>query len=294
MPENSFFYIGDFKLGYGNFDLPPILIGTIFYQGQTLIERGNSAKFDREKAKKRINAQKALSEQYKLPSLIEISAYEPNSMIEYLKFYLGNFNPPFVLGGAFEARMAGIQYLHDQGIEPNDYIYNSISNLKNPKEVNAIQNFKIKNIVILILGSANMSSTQRFAYITDKSQPNNQSLISGLKERGVQRILIDGGVIDLESLAHILETQQIISKSLKVPVGTAPSLFLFKYSSPRLNARFHTRYRRASIMSIASLFSNFLFYGAIEDAKECFASVYQARAFGNMLKDHNIKLFHSF
>ena len=294
MPENSFFYIGDIKVGYGHFDLPPILIGTIFYQGQTLIERGNSAQFDKEKAKKRIDAQKGLSEQYKLPSLVEISAHEPNSMIAYLKFFLENYEPPFVLGGTFEARMAGIQYLHDQGIEPDDYIYNAISNLKNPQEVNGIQKFRIKNIVILILGSTNMTSTQRFAYITDKNQPNNQSLVTGLKEIGVQRILIDGGVIDLESLAHILETQQIISSSLKLPVGTAPSLFLFKYSSPRLNARFHTRYRRASIMSFASLLSNFIFYGAIEDATECFASVYQARAFRNMLKDHNIKLFHPF
>jgi tetrahydromethanopterin S-methyltransferase subunit H len=148
--------------------------------------------------------------------------------------------------------------------------------------------------VVLILGSRNMTATQRFAYLTEKNQPHGLSILNGLKELGVKNILIDGGVIDIESLAHILETQKIISESLKYPVGTAPGLFLFKFSSPRLNIKFHTRYRRASIMAIASFFSNFLFYGAIEDAKESFASVYQARMFRNTLKDLNIKLFHSF
>jgi hypothetical protein len=43
-------------------------------------------------------------------------------------------------------------------------------------------------------------------------------------------------------------------------------------------------------MFIASWYSNFLFYGAIEDAAECFASAHQAIDFKKTLKTHNIKL----
>jgi tetrahydromethanopterin S-methyltransferase subunit H len=293
MLQNSFYTIGTIKIGYGDFVLPPVMIGTLFYQGQTLIDRKNPTNFNREKAKKRINTQINLSKQYKLPHLIEISANEPDSISEYLRFYLENYEPPFVLGGTFEARMEGLRYLNDYGLNPDEFIYNSISNLKNPKEVDAIKAFKIQNAVVLILGANNMTSTQRFTYLTEKNQPNGDSIITGLKKLGVKKILIDGGVIDLESLVHILETQKIISESLRLPVGTAPSLFLFKFSSPRLNIKYHTRYRRASIMAFASLFSNFIFYGAIEDAKECFASIYQARAFRNTLQDLKIKLFQS-
>ena len=293
MKDNSFYSIGTVKLGYGNFNLAPIMIGTIFYQGQTLVDRKNPSQFDKEKAKKRIDQQIELSKQYKLPHLIEISANEPESMPIYLNFFLENYESPFILGGTFEARLAGLQYLNDQGIKSNEYIYNAISNLKNSREIEALKKYKVQNVVLLILGSNNMTATQRFSYLTDKTQPNDQSILSGLKELGIDNILIDGGVIDIESLAHILETQKIISTSLKHPVGTAPGLILFKYASPRLNIRYHTRYRRAAIMAIASLYSNFIFYGAIEDAKECFASVYQARAFRNTLIDLNIKLFHS-
>jgi tetrahydromethanopterin S-methyltransferase subunit H len=290
MVEFTPYIYGNVKLGRGNFELPPVLIGTIFYQGESFIERNNAENFNVDKAKKRIQVHKSLANQYKLPDLIEITADTPNAMIKYLKFYLDNFETPFVLGGTLEARIAGIEYLSDRGIGPENYIYNTISNLKNKKEIELIQDYKIDSVVILILGSENMTSTQRYNYITQKTQPNNLSLMEGLNKIGVNKIWIDGGVITLESLAHILETQQLISKSLQLPVGTAPNLFLFKYSTPRLNIKFHTRYRRASIMFIATWFSNFIFYGAIEDAKECFISAYQATEFKKIVKDHHIKL----
>lgn len=291
MPENSFYSYRSIKLGLGHFDLPPVLIGTMFYQGQSIVDRNNSQNFNKEKAKKRINSHNELAEKYKLPSLVEISADTPNAMVRYLEFFLENFEPPLVLGGTFEARLSGIEYLIENGVKPEEFIYNTLSNLKNKKELDLIKKFKIKSVVILILGSNTMTSTQRFKYLTERNQPGDFNLIEGVKNLGVERIWIDGGVIDLVSLTHILETQQLISTSLKLPVGTAPTLFLFKFSSPRLNKKFHTRYRRASIMFIASWFSNFIFYGAIEDAKECFASAYQAFTFKKILKTHNIKLF---
>jgi len=291
MSENTPYIYGNIMLGRGNFDLPPVLIGTIFYQGQTIIDRKNPEVFDVEKAKKRISTQKTLAKQYKIPDLIELNADTPEAMIKYLEFYLDNFEPPFVLGGTFDARLAGIEYLKERGIGPNEYIYNTISNLKNKKEVEVIQKNKIDSIVILIIGSENMTSTQRYNYLIQKNQPNNESLLEGLSKLGVDKIWIDGGVITMESLAHILETQRLISESLKIPVGTAPNLYLFKFSSPRLNVKFHTRYRRASIMFIASWYSNFIFYGAIEDAKECFASASEAVEFKKIIKEHNIKLF---
>lgn len=293
MEESNYYIYGNIKLGYGNVDLPPVLIGTMFYQGQQIMNRDHPEDFNKEKAKKRIEKQKSLAKQYKLPDLIELSADSPEALIKYLEFYLDYFEPPFVLGGTLDARIKGIEYLNERGIKSDEYIYNTISNLKNKKELDVLQKYKINSAVILIIGNNNMTSTQRYAYITERNAPNNVSLIEGLKGIGIKRIWVDGGVIDLESLAHILETQRMISTSLKIPVGTAASLFLFKYSSPRLNLKFHTRYRRASIMAIASWFSNFIFYGAIEDAKETFSSVYQATQFRDILRNHKIKLFDS-
>jgi len=290
MIENNPYIYGNIKLGRGNFNLPPVMIGTLFYQGQTFIDRKNEEIFNQEKAKKRILTHKSLAEKYQLPDLIEISGSTPKAMIKYLEFYLDYFEPPFVLGGTFDARVGGIEYLKERGIKPDEYIYNAISNLKNKKELEILQKYKIDSVIVLILGSENMTSTQRYIYLTEKNQFNNINLLEGLNNLGIEKIWVDGGVITLESLAHILETQQLICTSLKLPVGTAPNLFLFSYSSPRLNVKFHTRFRRASIMFIASWFSNFIFYGAIEDAKECFASTYQALEFKKILKNKNIKL----
>ena len=290
MNEDYYLY-GKAKLGFGNFVIPPILIGTMFYQGQSLIDRNDELHFNVNKAKKRIDTQKSLANKYQISDLIEISAITPKAMVKYLDFYFEFYDTPFVLGGSFDARVAGIEYLNEKGIKSDEYIYNSVSNLKNNKEIELLKKNKINSVVVLILGASNMTSTQRYAYITEKNQPGNLNILDGLKELGIKKIWIDGGVIDIESFSHILDTQQIVSKSLKLPVGTAPTLFLFKYSSPKLNLKFHTKYRKASIMFIASWYSNFIFYGAIEDAKECFASVYQALELKNVMKSNNIRLF---
>ncbi|MBY9006449.1 MAG: hypothetical protein KGD63_06795 [Candidatus Lokiarchaeota archaeon] len=290
MYENNFSY-GDIKLGIGNFNLPPVLIGTIFYMGESIIDRKNPSLFSVEKAKKRIDTHKKIASQYKIPEMIEISASDSKSMIRYLEFYLDNYKPPFVLGGTFNARIAGIEYLNERGVKPAEYIYNSISNLKNLKELELIKNNNIESIIILILGSEAMTSTQRYNYLIKKEEPNSKNLIENIKDLGVKKIWIDGGVINLESLASILENHHLVSKSLDLPVGTAPNLFLFRYSSPRLNKKYHTRYRRASIMFISTWVSNFIFYGAIEDAIESFASTYQAFEFKKIIKNKNIKLF---
>jgi len=291
MSEPRFYSYGDIRVGRGDFELPPLLIGTLFYQGQSLVNRKNSEIFDERKALKRINTQLSLSKKYKIPNLIEVSATTPKAMVKYLEFYLGNFEPPFVLGGNFESRVAGIEYLSEHGVKPDQYIYNTISNLKNKQELEILQKYKIQSTVVLILGSENMTSTQRYEYITGKNQPNNLSILDGLKSLGIEKIWIDGGVINLESLAHVLETQQLVSTALQLPVGTAPNLFLFQYSSPHLNIKFHTRYRRASIMFIATWYSNFIFYGAIEDAEESFSSAYQSQEFKKIVRCRNMKLF---
>ncbi len=294
MIDSEYYSYGNIKIGRGSFELPPVLIGTVFYQNETIVDKRNPEVFNIQKAKKRINTHLSLSEKYKIPNLVEISATTPKSMVKYVEFYLDHFKPPFVLGGNLESRIAGIEYLTENGIKSDQYIYNTISSLKNKKEVEVIQKYKIDSVVVLILSSRNMTSTQRYAYITEKNQPKNVSLIDGLRNLGVEKFWIDGGVVNLESLAHILETQQMVSTSLKLPVGTAPNLFLFQYSSPRLNIKFHTRYRRASIMFIATWFSNFIFYGAIEDAKESFASAYQSIEFRDIIKNRNIKFFKQF
>lgn len=290
MSDNVPYTYGTIQVGRGNFDLPPLLIGTLFYQGETLVDRKDERNFDERKAKKRIETQQALGEKYKIPAMVELSGITPEAIVKYIDFYLDNFKPPFVLGGTLDARIAGMEHLEERGVKSHEYVYNAISNLKNKKELEALDKFNVKTAVILILASENMTSTQRYAYITKKNEPQNVSLIDGIKNTGVEEIWIDGGVINLESLAHILETQQLISTSLHLPVGTAPTLFLFKYSSPRLNEKFHTKYRKASIMFVASWFSNFVFYGAIEDSKECFASTYQSMEFKKTVKSHNIKL----
>ncbi|HDZ19271.1 MAG TPA: hypothetical protein ENH75_13310, partial [archaeon] len=94
MEENelNYFSYGNLKVGKGNFDLPPVLIGTIFYQNETIVDRRNSEVFNEQKAKKRIETHLSLSKKYKIPNLIEISSTTPKAMKAYLEFFLDNYD----------------------------------------------------------------------------------------------------------------------------------------------------------------------------------------------------------
>ena len=70
MDDAKYYIYGGIKLGRGNFDLPPVLIGTMFYQNQTLVDRKDPEIFDIQKAKKRIENQMTLSKKYKVPKPI--------------------------------------------------------------------------------------------------------------------------------------------------------------------------------------------------------------------------------
>jgi len=80
MDNTDYYSYGNIKLGKGNFELPPVLIGTIFYQNETIIDRKNPEVFNSSKAMKRIDTHISLSEKYKIPNLVEISATSPKSM----------------------------------------------------------------------------------------------------------------------------------------------------------------------------------------------------------------------
>ena len=77
MDDSEYFSYGNIKLERGKFDSPPLLIGTIFYQNETIVDRKNPEIFNNQKAMKRIKTHQSLSEKYKIPNLVEISAYTP-------------------------------------------------------------------------------------------------------------------------------------------------------------------------------------------------------------------------
>jgi len=79
-------------------------------------------------------------------------------------------------------------------------------------------NFTLPPILIGTTFYQGQTLVDRNAYITENNQPGNINIIEGLKKIGVEKIWIDGGVIDIESFSHILETQQIVSRALKLKI----------------------------------------------------------------------------
>ena len=65
--ENSEYYTyGNIKVERGQFNSTPILIGTIFYQNETILDRKNPEQLNNQKAIKRIEKHQSLSEKYKI------------------------------------------------------------------------------------------------------------------------------------------------------------------------------------------------------------------------------------
>ncbi|MDR2957161.1 MAG: hypothetical protein LBU61_03135 [Coriobacteriales bacterium] len=284
--EQKTMKIGDTYVGGKMGAHPTVLVGSIFYYGDSIVSDHIKGIFDKAAALQLLKAEAGYSLQSGNPRIVDVVAETEEAMLRYLDFIIQNTTTPFFVDSSIAAvRLAGIRYCAEQNVLERA-VYNTIEPMSSDDEYAELAELGVQNVVILAFTSKHLRPDKRFELLTgtvDKNGENSvgvdaenkaDGLIAKVQRTGAQNILIDPGVLDLPSSSWTAYIMRKIKDELGYPVGCAPSNALYTWlrhkdvDTPQLQAC------GASVFALPIFCGgDFLLYGPLHNAAWVYPSV---------------------
>jgi len=270
--EQKIFRVGNVEVGGQPGELPTVLIGTIFYQDDKIVENEKTGEFNKQKAEEFIAKQSELSEDTGNPCMIDVVGLSPEAMCRYINFVANLTDVPIlVYSPSRDVKISAVQYCAEVGIS-NRIIYNHIAYFTNEEELTSIRAAEIKSAVILAFNLSNPRSVGRIELL--KGTSNQESLLKLAERSGVENILVGGAPCDIPGVGLAAKAISLIKEEFGLPAGGSPYRQLQQWTRLNEYGVDAKKTCMASCMTILqSVGADFLFYGPIKNAKITFPSV---------------------
>lgn len=260
--------IAGVRLGGQPGEYPAVLCGTIFYQGQKIIEDEDSGLFHKEKAEALVCRQAELSDMTGVPSMLHIYARTSKAFDRYLSFADKTWSGPFIIDSADPAvrqRMAGS--VSELGYA-DKAVYNSISLGTSEEEADAIRRSEIDSAIVLAYNPTDSSVDGCMNALLNGGSVKDRGLLSLAEDLGMTNMLIDPGVLPLGSGAGSALRFSVVAKAkLGLPVGSGIHNAVSAWNwlkGKNIVARKCCDSAAAAMQLLAA--GDFLLYGPIENA----------------------------
>lgn len=289
MADIKTFVIDGVAFGGAQGEHPTVLIGSIFYSGHHIVTDPEKGEFNQEKAKKYVADFMNFSRKYQIPCALDVVAETPEAIVKFLNFALDEFDGPIILDGIYDARLRGLQHVKDLGVSDR-VIYDSI--WKNTQtELEAIKDARIKTAILFSYDITDSSVIKRFSVMTEGTK-KYPSLLKQAEQAGITQMLVDNVITNFDSVGDVIETNILFKNNFGVPVGCGPaniSYYLEKFDKDMTTRAI----RDTSLITVLSLFSDFLLFGPIERAKTVFMSAYIGNGIKTSLKFDLFQIYRS-
>ena len=265
--EQKIFDINGVKIGGLPGERPTVLIGSIFYKKHKIVEDERRGIFNTEEAEKIITLQEEFSDKTGNPCMLDVVGSTPEALIKYLDFTSNITDSPILIGGVTPSlRIKGCEYAHEVGLTERVF-YNSLNPDYKSEEINALVDFKLKNVVMLAYYMKEFNSKGRLKAINE--------VIPALLKVGVENIIIDTCVIDILSLGSACKTISLIKASLGYPCGCGAhnAVATWRGLKNKMGERAKIPSFTAASVFSAALGADFVLYGPIEDADYIFPTI---------------------
>ena len=284
------------KVGGQPGQVPTVMIGSIFYHKQKILQDEKTGRIDKEKAEELLNKEKEISNKTGNSRIVDVCCSWPKAFEKLIDFVAKSIAGPFAIDGTTsEVRIAGVRYVEEVGLS-KQVVYNSITPNINEQEMSAIKEAKIKSAIILTLNSRNPTILGRMQTL--------EKLLSLSMEAGIENILVDAAVLDIPDPGPVSKTIYLIKEKYGLPTGAGTHNAVERW----IMARKGHVLKQQIMSTVASVFpvvlgADFLLYGPIENAvKAYYASAiadayvaYSARQeFGSQPQGRSHPLFRIF
>jgi len=261
------FEVGGVKIGGVPGKDPTVLIGTIFYQKQRIVQDEGKGVFDEEKAEAVIRRQDELSDVTGNPCMLDVEGATPQALERYIDFAADSTDAPLLIGGpTFEVRQAGLKRVEESGLTRR-VVYNSLMPGCGAEELEQMRDTSVESAVLLAYNVADLTPRGRVEAAT--------GLLERVRGYGVEKPLLDTFVMDVPSLGIAFRALIDLKDDLGIPVGCGPhnAIGLWKGLRKKMGVR-ALRPVVASVNALAAAAgADFILYGPIEAAGVVFPAV---------------------
>jgi tetrahydromethanopterin S-methyltransferase subunit H len=265
--EQKIFDVGGVKVGGILGRDPTVLIGTLFYRKQALVQNEKKGKFDEEKAEELIRHQEELSDTTGNPCMLNIEGSTVQALEKYIDFAARTTESPLLIGGPTPGvRQAGLKIVKEQGLEGRT-VYNSLMPGCGEKEIERIRDSGVESAVLLGYNVSDLTPSGRVDTLCE--------LLELTREKGLKKPLLDTFVMDVPSLGVAFRALGELKSSVGLPTGCGPhnAIGLWKGLRNKMGLK-SVRSIVASVNAFAaSAGADWILYGPIEWARVVFPAV---------------------
>jgi tetrahydromethanopterin S-methyltransferase subunit H len=214
------FRIGNVELGGQPGELPTVLIGSIFFYFDKIVENKHQGIFKKKEAKKLIDKVDNLSMTTGNPYIIDIEAITNTAIEKYIDFISEVTESPFFVNSTnVPVRLHGANYVNEIGLLDRA-IYASINFTAEQNEFDVLKQAKIENVLVQAFNPKNPFTKGMMKMM--KEGLDGEGLVEKVISAGIKTPLLFANVYDVPSIGVGCETVYMLKKEFGLPSGTAP------------------------------------------------------------------------
>ena len=268
--EQQSYDFGGVTIGGHPGENPTVLIGGLFFKGQSIVEDTREGSFNKILALEWIDTATSMVEKTGIPLMIQAYGRTPTAMESHLSWLSEHFDGPIMFESTnAKARIRAIEFCDETGLN-NRVIYNSINLSMKEEEKETLKNSSLNMAVVLGWSPRATSLPERMETITD--------MVRLSTELGIEKILVDPATMPVGA-GYGLEHRTILAVKSELGLPTclgphnAPSAWRFIKEPGFDNESTHMATIIASTVASQVLATDSIMYGSMIRSKEVFAAV---------------------
>jgi len=266
--------INGVKFGGQPGEHPTVMVGSLFYKGDSVLIDPDTGEFKEDEAEEAIRKVEELQDKTGNPAAIDCIGDSPEALKKHVEF-CGEVTdiPIFADGPTPTIRSEAAKHIGEIGLE-DQIIYNSIesSTKEVDKEVEAIKESGIDAAVLLSIDTNNLSMQGRY----DALEKN----LDVAERADLEKTIVDPAVIDMPDSGYAAKIIHEFKKDYGIPCGCSPhnEVIQWEFNEP-LSEKSKTIRQSVANSVISILGADFNLYGPIHGADEMYEVVSTADAY---------------
>jgi len=282
--EQKVFDVAGVKVGGQPGQLPTVMVGSIFYHKDKIIEDEKLGKFNKIMAEEILKKEEEISDRTGNPRIVDVCSAWPEPFSKFIEFVADNIDGPFSIDGTTaEVRIAGAKYVAEVGLSDR-VVYNSITPDIKEEEVSAIREAKIKSAILLTFNPRKPTLAGRLEVV--------DRLIEIAEKAGIENRLVDTTVLDAPDPGPTGKAVYLVKAKYGLPAGCgAHNAIEMWHKRRKLSEQIYlTGSVVANVLPII-MGANFMLYGPVRRASAMYIPCALADAYVaySMRQEYNIK-----